>query len=124
MIDSAVKDRDLHDYWPSNDVIENALRLEDEMETTLERGRTGILAQENIDRRWKDGTFDKMMAEHTMYRGSLQIAASGLLGQNTQQQAGEREFYEAQGALRTSEKNSGDRSWKSCAPVALHLVVQ
>jgi len=49
-IDSAIKYRDLHDYWPSDDVIANALRLEDEMESTLERGRAGTLAQEHIDR--------------------------------------------------------------------------
>src|SRR5690349_10988102 len=71
VIDSAVKYRDLHDCWPNSDMISETLRLEDEMETTLERGRAGALAQEHIDRWWSDGTFDRMMAEHTMYRGVL-----------------------------------------------------
>lgn len=93
-IDSAIKYRDLHDYWPSDAVISTALRLEDEMETILARGRAGSLAQAQIDRWWKDGTFDRMLAEHAMYRGVLQIVASNLVGQTTQKSAGDREFYE------------------------------
>ncbi|NOJ40801.1 hypothetical protein [Bradyrhizobium australiense] len=93
VIDSAIKFRDLHGYWP-NDVIANALQLTDEMQDCLDRGRAGTLDQAHIDRWWKDGTFDKMMAEHTMYKGVLQIVASGLIGQNTQQRAGESEFHD------------------------------
>jgi hypothetical protein len=55
VIDSAIKYRDSHDYWPSSDVIGSALRRENEMETVLERGRAGTLAQEHIDRWWKAG---------------------------------------------------------------------
>jgi hypothetical protein len=94
VIDSAVKYRDLHDYWPSSDLISNVLMLEDEMETTLERGRGGTLGQVHIDRWLEDGTFDEMSAEHTLYRGVLQIIASRLIGQNTQERAGDSEFHE------------------------------
>jgi hypothetical protein len=78
-IDSAIKFQDLHGYWPF-DVIASDLLLEDEMETFLARGR--------------EGTFDRMMAEHTMYRGALQAIASELIGQNTQKRSGESEFHE------------------------------
>src|ERR1700726_1430545 len=59
VIDSAVKYRDLCGYWPSSDLISNVLMLEDEMETTLERGRGGTLSQVHIDRWLEDGTFDE-----------------------------------------------------------------
>jgi hypothetical protein len=106
VIESAVKYKELHDYWPSSDVIANALRMEDEMETILERGRARTLDQVHIDRWWKDGTFDRMMAEHTMYRGVMQIVASGLVGQSTQKSAGDREFHEG---LRSLEKFREER---------------
>jgi hypothetical protein len=92
-IDSAIKFQDLHGYWPF-DVIASDLLLEDEMETFLARGREGTTEQATIDRWWKDGTFDRMMAEHTMYRGALQAIASELIGQNTQKRSGESEFHE------------------------------
>jgi hypothetical protein len=47
-----------------------------------------------------------MMAEHTMYRGALQIIASGLIGQNTQQRAGDSEFHEG---LRCMERVRDER---------------
>lgn len=109
VIDKAIKYRDLHAYWPSSDVIANMLRLESEMHTTLERGRAGTLAQEHIDRWWNDGTFDRMMAEHTMYRGVLQIVASRMIGQNTQERAGDSEFFEG---LRRLEKTREEQRQK------------
>jgi hypothetical protein len=92
-IDSAVKFQEAHNHWPT-DVIANDLRLHDEMEECLERGCAGTLNQVHIDRWWKDGTFDKMSAEHTIYRGVLQIVASHMIGQNTQERAGDSEFHE------------------------------
>jgi hypothetical protein len=99
-IDSAIKFQELHDYWPF-DVITSDLLVEDEMETFLARGREGTTDQATIDRWWKDGTFDRMMAEHMIYRGALQAIASELIGQNTQQRSGEREFHEG---IRSLEK--------------------
>jgi hypothetical protein len=92
-IDSAIKFQELHHHWPS-DVIANDLQLEDEMEKVLARGREGTLDQVTIDRWWKDGTFDRMMAEHTIHRGALQAIASELIGQNTQKRSGETEFHD------------------------------
>ena len=70
-IDSAINFQELHGYWP-NDVMANKLRLQDEVDDCLERGRSGALAQEHIDRWTKDCTFEQMSAEHTLYRGVLQ----------------------------------------------------
>jgi len=92
-IDSAIKFQELHGYWPF-DVIASDLLIEDEMETFLARGREGTTDQATIDRWWKDGTFDRMMAEHRIYRGALQAIASELIGQNIQKRSGEREFHE------------------------------
>jgi hypothetical protein len=97
VIECAIRYRNLHDCWPSNDLIAGALRLEDEMEEILECGRAGMVGQNAIDR-WEK---EMMMAEHTMYRGVLQIVASGLIGQSTQKCAGESEFHEG---LRRLEK--------------------
>ena len=91
-IDSAIKFQELHGHWPT-DVIIDDLQVEDEMETFLARGREGTTDQATIDGWWKDGTFDRMMAEHTIYRGALQAIASELIGQNTQQRRGENEFH-------------------------------
>jgi hypothetical protein len=92
-IDSAIKFQELHGYWPF-DVIANDLLIEDEMETFLARAREGKLDQATVDRWRDDGTFDKMMAQNSMYRGALQSIASELIGQNTQKRSGENEFYE------------------------------
>jgi hypothetical protein len=93
MGDSAIKFQELHNHWP-DDVIANDLQLEDEMEKVLARRREGTLDQVTTDRWWKDGTFDRMMAEHTIYRGALQAIASELIGQNTQKRSGESEFHD------------------------------
>lgn len=93
VIESAVKFQELHNYWPS-DVIANSLRVENEKEATLERGRNSGLSQEVIDSWWEDGTFQRMMAKHQMYCGTLQIVASRLIGQNIQERAGDREFFD------------------------------
>jgi hypothetical protein len=64
------------------------------MEKVLARQREGTLDQVTIDRWWKDGTFDRMMAEHTIYRGALQAIASELIGQNPQKRSGESELHD------------------------------
>ena len=75
-IDSAIKFQELYSYWPF-DVITNDLLVEDEMETFLARGREGTSDQATIDRWWKDGTFDRMMAEHTIHASAFDLPAEG-----------------------------------------------
>jgi hypothetical protein len=53
----------------------------------------GKLPQATIDRWWEDGTFDAMIAEYTILRGSLQTIASELIGQSTQKSAGKNELH-------------------------------
>jgi hypothetical protein len=88
-IDSAIKFQKLHNHWP-DEVISADLQLED----VLDRARKGKTDQATIDRWWKDGTFDRMLAEHTIYRGVLQAVASELIDQNKQKRSGESEFHE------------------------------
>jgi hypothetical protein len=92
-IDSAIKFQDLHGHLPS-DIIANDLRVEDEEETFLARAREGKINQTSIDLWREDGTFDRMSAENTMYRGALQAIASELIGQATQKRSGESEFHD------------------------------
>jgi hypothetical protein len=92
-IDTAIKFQELHHHWPF-DVIVNDLQLEDEMEAILSQGRKGEIDQARIDRWWKDGRFEKMMAVHTISKGVLQAIASELIGQNMQQRSGESELHQ------------------------------
>jgi hypothetical protein len=92
-IDSAIKFQELHDHWPSSATIVNALQLEGAYETAVARARERN-DQASIDRWTEDGTFDEMMAEHTILCGALQIVASELVGQTLQKQSGEREFHD------------------------------
>jgi hypothetical protein len=92
-IDAAIKFQEHHNHWPT-DVIATDLELEDEHRTCLDRAYAGTMDQATIDRWWRDGTFDRMLAEHTIYRGALQAIASELTGQNTQKRRGESEFHE------------------------------
>jgi hypothetical protein len=103
-IDSAIKFQALHNHWPF-DVIASDLELEDEMETILARGREGTLDQATIDRWWKDGTFDQMIAAHTISKGVLRTIASELVGQDLQKSHGEDEFHRGiQHWMRTREE--------------------
>lgn len=89
-IDAAVKFREVHQYWPQ-EVITNDLQIQSEYERIC---REGKLPQATIDRWWEDGTFDAMIAEHTILRGSLQTIASELIGQSTQKSAGKNELHD------------------------------
>jgi hypothetical protein len=101
-IDSAIKFQELHNHWPF-DVISSDLLLDDEMETIL--AKNGEIDQAHIDRWWKDGTFDRMMAEHTISKGVLQAIASELVGQDLQKRHGENEFHRGiQHWIRTREE--------------------
>jgi hypothetical protein len=92
-IDAAIKFQELHNHWPT-DVVASDLLLEDEMETWLARARDGTIDQASIDRWWEDGTFEKMMAEHTIVQGALRITAAELVGQDLQKSHGKNEFRE------------------------------
>jgi hypothetical protein len=92
-IDSAIKFQELHNYWPY-DVIANDLKLEDEEETLSARAREGTIDQASIDRWLENGTFERMLAEHTIYRGALQAIASEMIGQTPQKRSGQNEFHE------------------------------
>jgi hypothetical protein len=104
-LNASEKFREVHGYWPQ-DVIANALCLEDEFEKHRARVHEGTLDQGALDRWWKDGTFERMTAEHTIYRGALQIVASQLIGQSTQQAAGDRELHDG---LRNYERAREDQ---------------
>jgi hypothetical protein len=92
-IDTAITFQELHNQWPT-DVIASDLQLEDEMETILARERNEQDNRARIDRWWEDGTFDQMMAQHTISKGVLRIIASELIGQDLQKSHGENEFHQ------------------------------
>ncbi|WP_128925756.1 hypothetical protein [Bradyrhizobium guangxiense] len=92
VIDSAVKFQEVHGYWP-DDVIAAELHLDDERQEILERCRAGNLSQADIDRWRNDGTLDEMSAEYITFCGALQVIASRMIGQKTQESAGDSEFH-------------------------------
>ena len=90
-IDSAIKFQGLHGHFPQ---VSNYLEIEDKHQKIIERRHAGDIDQASIDRWWKDGTFEKMIAEHTIMCGAFQAVASQLIGQRTQENAGERELHD------------------------------
>jgi hypothetical protein len=104
-IDAAIAFQEAYNYWPF-DEIANDLRLENEKEKFLERERSGTLDKASIERWRDDGTFDQMGVEHTIFRGTLQIIASRLIGQATQESAGDSEFHDG---LRGMERIRDER---------------
>jgi hypothetical protein len=90
-IDAAIKFQEVHQHWPQ-DVIANELRVQCEDEKIYAGFREGKFIQADLDRWRDDGTFDRMIDEHTILRGALQAIASELIGQSTQKIAGEREL--------------------------------
>lgn len=90
-IDAAVKFQELHNGVPQN-IIANDLQIRSEDEDFYAGLQSGRISQSNFDRWREDGTFEQMLAEHTILRGALQTIASELLGQRTQKSAGRREF--------------------------------
>jgi hypothetical protein len=106
VIDAAIKFQAVHSYWPNN-VIADALRLKSKDEEYWEGQREGRYTKEQVDRWLADGQQQRLLAEHTIQRGALQAIASALVGQNTQQRAGESEFFEG---LRIWAKHWEERS--------------
>jgi hypothetical protein len=89
VIDSAVEFQKVHGYWP-DDIIANELHLTSKDDEYWEGQREGRYTEEQVDRWLDDGEHERFLAEHTVQRGVLQTIASALIGQNTQQRAGER----------------------------------
>lgn len=75
---AAQRYRDAAGVWPSSEQIANALDL----------------ASPDFDERWPEGESDFVYGKEAMIRGGLQVAASRLLGQRTQETAGGRELME------------------------------
>jgi hypothetical protein len=93
VVNKAVKYREAHGYYPSSDLIQAELALHDEYEQRRERGDRGEISQESRNILREQAELDRLHALHIIHRGALQIAASGLIGQDTQQRAGESELH-------------------------------
>ncbi|MGY3482187.1 hypothetical protein ACVW1C_000070 [Bradyrhizobium sp. USDA 4011] len=77
-------------------LIQTVLALHDEYERRRERSERGDISQE-ASPPLLEGESDRAFALHTIHRGALQVAASGLIGQDTQQRAGESELHRCTG---------------------------
>jgi hypothetical protein len=93
VVNKAVKYREVHGYYPSSDLIQQVLALYDEYEQQEERQRRQEISEESRNVLRDDGYLDRLYALHIIHRGALQVAASGLIGQDTQQRAGESELH-------------------------------
>ncbi|UFX41724.1 hypothetical protein HAP47_0020650 [Bradyrhizobium sp. 41S5] len=93
VIDASVKFQELHGYWPS-DVMANELRWTSKDEKYRQGVADGRYTKEQLERWLSDGRYDELLARHTIECGVLQVIASELVGQSTQQAAGDREFHE------------------------------
>jgi hypothetical protein len=90
-------------HYPTPQIVEQTLRFESGVrEHRHDRKEQGDKA--SIERWDRDGTFDRMRAEHKICCGSLQIVASRMLGQMTQESAGDRELYEGTRLLEEAQK--------------------
>ena len=93
VITKAVKYHEAHGYCPSSDLIQRELALYDEYEQQQERERRQEISEESRNVLRDDSYLDRLYALHIVHRGALQVAASGLIGQDTQQRAGESELH-------------------------------
>jgi hypothetical protein len=84
LVEALSEYRDAIGYFPSPEEIANALAIE--------------RSPERIEQ-MSDEEFDLFRAEHAIVRGSLQIVASRLLDQKTQETAGEDEMYKGLGEI-------------------------
>jgi hypothetical protein len=91
VVAAAGKVRDVTGQLPT-DILENVLHRESKTEAIREKRRTGQIDEASIDRWHEDGTFEQLDAEDNIKGGVLQIIASQLVGQKTQECAGESEM--------------------------------
>jgi hypothetical protein len=106
VIDASGKFQQIYGHWPPSHIFAGELHLKSEDEEYWEAQRQGRYTNEQVERRLADGEHERILAEHTIQRGALQMIASALIGQNTQQIAGEGELYEG---LRDWAKNRKER---------------
>lgn len=90
-LETAVKYQEAHGRFPD---VAGYLRFESEYQQIQERFYRGELDQSYRREWWDDGTFSRMMAEHKIVRGALQMVASELIGQSTQRCAGHSELHD------------------------------
>ncbi|KRQ92375.1 hypothetical protein [Bradyrhizobium valentinum] len=93
VVDKAIKYREAHGYYPSSDLILTKLALHDEYKQQRKRDDRGEINEESRHFLREEGEFTRLHALHVIHCGALQIAASGLIGQDTQQRAGESELH-------------------------------
>ncbi|SDG45485.1 hypothetical protein SAMN05216338_1001366 [Bradyrhizobium sp. Rc2d] len=79
--------------WPI-DIIGKVLPLETVDQRYQDRLREGRYNRADLERWLKDGSTDRLRAEHMIVRGALQLAASELVQQATQPRGGHRELYD------------------------------
>jgi hypothetical protein len=91
VVAAAVKVRDVTGQLPIG-ILENVLHRESNTEAIREKRRAGKIDEASIERWHEDGTFEQLDAEDNIKRGVLQIMASQLVGQKTQESAGESEM--------------------------------
>jgi hypothetical protein len=93
VVAAAVKVREVTGKLP-NDVLETVLRRESKIEAIWEKRRAGKIDEASIGRWREDGTLDQLEAEDSTKAGVLQSIASQLVGQKSQECAGQSEMYE------------------------------
>jgi len=93
VLKAASKYRDAHDHYPSSDLIQTELALYDEYEQKEDRQSQEGISGESRNVLRDHAEVDRLWALHVIHRGALQVAESGLVGQDTQQRAGESELH-------------------------------
>jgi hypothetical protein len=81
--------KEANGYWPSAELLASILKFDSGIEEL--QGRS---SKEDFDRWEQVGLLDRMQAEYEVCRGALQIVASRILGQRTQESAGSSELSE------------------------------
>jgi hypothetical protein len=93
VVAAAVKVREATGQLPT-DVLETVLRRESKIEAIWEKRQAGKIDEASMGRWREDGTLDQLDAEDNIKTGVLQSIASQLVGQKSQECAGQSEMYE------------------------------
>jgi hypothetical protein len=89
-LEAAIRFQEAHGHFPD---VASYLSFESEYQKTLDRIHRGELNRSYMSDRWEDDTFARMIAEHGIICGALQLVASDLIGQRTQRAAGHSELH-------------------------------
>lgn len=100
-LEQAIAHQELTGFLPSGQFIRAAISLADPYLEMREDVREGKITKQDLERWEDDGTIAVMLAEHQVVAGALQIVASELVAQKTQQRLGENELHEG---IRAVEK--------------------